>query len=29
LAEATSINIAPLNGNTTHNLTLKLKFNLP
>lgn len=29
LAEATSINIAPLDGNTTYNLTLKLKFNLP
>ena len=29
LADATSITIAPLNGNTTYDLTLKLKFNLP
>ena len=29
LADATSISISPLNGNTTYDLTLKLKFNLP
>ena len=29
LAESTSISISPLNGNTTYDLTLKLKFNLP
>lgn len=28
LAEGTSISISPLNGNTTYDLTLKLKFNL-